>query len=793
MTALRWRKVLRELFESKGRTALVILSIAIGVIAFGGLLTTRTVMNDNLTIGYANSNGNDIAFDLTTYDEPLLRWLERQPYVTDVQGLTIYMGETIKPDGETEDVQLSGITDFSQISINLLTPQEGKFEPGADEVVLERTSLSTNGYQIGDFITVELPDQEPYQLKIVGTVHDMNTPMPLTSPSIKVYLQRDTLFRLGGDSSLNKLYVKIDRAALTTAGENLGDYADSLGDAIEAKGIGVRSINANLDNKHWATDNITAMMTLLAAIGGVSLAFSGFLVFNIISSFVTKQKRQIGVMKTIGASRAQIAWLFLSLVACFGLIALLIALPISFLLAYQIAYFFGSQLMNFDIDVFQPSWWIILLEVFVAILVPMLSSLVPVWQGTGMTVVEAINDGANQQSINRFDRWLAALKLPRTWALSLRNTFRRKVRLIMTLATLVMAGSFFIAVLNLNTALPGDARKQATLESADLRITFREPSNRRALEKRAWLAEDVVEVEGWLRSKVTIIKADGYASESFDINGVPANSNLADPTMREGRWFAATDNESRNEVVVSDEIVADYPYKVGDTITLNHNDSQQQWRIVGIVDTREPAIYAEYEAVSRWVALRNLASDIHIRATSYDLATVTALATELDQVYSDAGLEVTDIRNRTQMLEDVVDIFSNIILMLLMCGAMIAVVGGLGLAGTMSLAVMERTREIGIMRSIGAGTGTLRQMLVNEGTLVGMLSLILAWLCSFPVTTLLNAALGVTLFGRPISFAIDPYAPIYWSAIVIGVAAIASLLPAQNATRISVREAIAYE
>ncbi len=446
MTALRWRKVLRELLESKGRTALVVLSIAIGLLAFGGLLTTRTVMNENLTTGYLNSKANDISFDLSSYDEPLIRWIERQPYVTDVQGLTLYMGDTVLPDGTTENIQLTGISNFSQNTINLLTPEEGKFPPGKDEIVLERNSLSTYNYKIGDQITVELTDQKPRQLTIVGTVHDMNTPMPVTSRSVKSFVQSATLFDIGGESTLNKLYVKIDRSALTANDENLGDYADVLRNGIEAKGVSVRNVNANLENTHWAQDNVTTMMLLLATIGGVALVFSGFLVFNIISSFVTKQKRQIGVMKTIGASRTQIAWIFLSLVACFGLLALVIALPASMYMAYAIATFFGSQMMNFDIDVFRPSWWVIGLEVVMALLVPMLASLVPVWQGTGTTVVEAINDGANQQSINRFDRWLASIKLSRTWALALRNTFRRKVRLVMTLATLVMAGAFFIAV-----------------------------------------------------------------------------------------------------------------------------------------------------------------------------------------------------------------------------------------------------------------------------------------------------------------------------------------------------------
>lgn len=793
MSRLRWRKVLRELFESKGRTALVVLSIAIGVTAFGGLLTARTVMNQNLTTGYLNSRANDIAFDLSSYDEPLLRWVERQPYVTDVQGLTVYVGETTKPDGEKEDIQLTGVSDFAQLDVNILAPEAGKFPPGKDEIVLERNSLSTYGYKIGDLITVELTDQKPHQLTIVGSVHDMNTPMPILSRSVKSFVQRETLFDIGGDSTLNKLYVKIDRAALAANGESLGDYADALSDGIEAKGVRVRGVNANLENQHWAQENVTTMMLLLAVIGGVALIFSGFLVFNIISSFVTKQKRQIGVMKTIGASRGQIAVIFLSLVACFGLLALVIALPLSMYMAYAIANFFGSQMMNFDIDIFQPSWWVIGLEVAMALLAPVLASLVPVWQGTGMTVAEAINDGANQKSVSRFDRWLASIKLSRTWALALRNTFRHKVRLLMTLATLVMAGAFFIAVLNLYTALPNDFKQQASLESSDIKVSFSEPANKRALETRALRGENVLAAEGWLRSGVTLVKADGYETESFGLYGIPDESSFTAPNLAEGRWLAAATADGRFDLVVSDEIARDYQLKVGETITLKHDDQTRSWQVVGIVDTREPAFYGHYDSVARWVDLRNQASEVHVRATAADAETLAVAEASLSTVYADAGIEVKDIRNAAQMLADVLAAISVLIMMLLMCGVLIAVVGGLGLAGTMSLAVMERTREIGIMRSIGAGTGTLRQMLVSEGMMVGLLSLGIAWLASFPVTSLLNSALGFVLFGRAISFALHPYAPLLWAVLVLIVAAVASLAPAQNATRVSVREAIAYE
>ncbi len=313
------------------------------------------------------------------------------------------------------------------------------------------------------------------------------------------------------------------------------------------------------------------------------------------------------------------------------------------------------------------------------------------------------------------------------------------------------------------------------------------------METRSLRGENVVAVEGWLGSVVTIAKADGYETESYNLLGIPEESSFTRPNISDGRWLNPIHADNRFEIVVSDEIVLDYPIKVGETITLKHNDDTQSWRVVGIVDTREPAIYGHYEPIARWVNLRNQASEIHIRATAADAETLDVVAASLSTIYADAGIEVNEVRSSAQMIAEVLSVISVLIMMLLMCGVLIAIVGGLGLAGTMSLAVMERTREIGIMRSIGAGTGTLRQMLVNEGTMVGLISLVFAWAASFPVTTVLNSALGNILFSRPVSFAVHPYAPLLWALLVLIVAVVASLLPAHNATRISVREAIAYE
>jgi putative ABC transport system permease protein len=134
-----------------------------------------------------------------------------------------------------------------------------------------------------------------------------------------------------------------------------------------------------------------------------------------------------------------------------------------------------------------------------------------------------------------------------------------------------------------------------------------------------------------------------------------------------------------------------------------------------------------------------------------------------------------------------------LVVFLLIMALLTAFVGSVGLAGTMGMSVLERTREIGVMRAIGAVDGKVMQSVWVEGTLIGGISWALAWGLSFPISHLLLTIISKAMLRSAIPLTLTPAGAAIWLLAVLALSALASALPARNAARLTIREVLAYE
>jgi putative ABC transport system permease protein len=482
------------------------------------------------------------------------------------------------------------------------------------------------------------------------------------------------------------------------------------------------------------------------------------------------------------------------MVAAFGLLAVVVALPAGAALAYvnsrAVAGFLNVDILNFHIP---PH--VLVLEVLAALFAPMVSAVIPIINGTRVTVREAVSDYGlgTRRKRNLIDYLLARLRgLPRPLLLSLRNTFRRRGRLFLTLGTLTLAGALFISVVNVRGSMLAELDRIMGVYNYDIAVLLDDTYQNDGVERRVTRVPGVTRAQGMGFATGKRIRPDGSNGPTFELLGVPPSTSLLQPTIVEGRWMESGD---RNAIVVSTEwLKAEFDVRVGDTVTLEIRGDETEWEVVGIyLLPGDSTVYGTFDFVSRAQDTPGLTSFILVETEIRSGEFQDQVADELEERLKGGGIGVSQVITRDLIVGASVSQFDFLIKFLLSTAVLVAIVGGLGLAGTMSLNVLERTREIGVMRAIGASNGAVRGVVMVEGMVIGLLSWALAAPLSVAMSIGFATALGIAIFERPIPFSFSPIGLVGWLAIAVIISAIASLLPARRAAAISVREALAYE
>jgi putative ABC transport system permease protein len=772
----------------------VVIAVAIGVFSFGAMAIGREVMLADMATGFRATNPATIQMNISPFDEYLVRVVNGYREVEQAEGQASVRVKYITGKDSFIPLTLYAFHDYADMQVNKIAPEAGRWPPQRREILLERTSLPFGGVEIGDVITIELPDESRYDLPVTGSVHDLNIFPANMNQEMTGYVSLETIEYLQQTGLYGRMNI-ITQSQYTTL-EEIEGVALTIKERLEREGYEVSYVQSNRPNEHFTHDVMQGMAGFQYMMGVAALVLSGFLVWNTISSVLVQHRRQIGILKAVGARGPQIATLYLAMVATYGLLALIIAVPVSIVLGYT--YIAGPmQMLNFDIlGLFVPGW-VLVAMLLTAVLTPILAALLPVLTGTRITVREAISDyGITRRSgSDLIERALERLRgLPRPVVLSLRNTFRQRGRLLLTLSTLGLAGSVFIGVLSMRDSLflEIDNNMRISQEDVTLNLVGLYPVN--TLEREARRVPGVTHVEAHTVASMSLVRADGSQGSTFPLIGVPPDTAFVQPILIAGRWLEPGD---QNAVVLSSEMLRDNPgIDVGNTITLEHEDTERkrEWKVVGIYQaTWYSNSYTTYDSLSHALNTNGLASRLVVATEQHTLAYEEQAGNDLEEGLDRAGIDVASWRTFQEHLDEASGQFGGLISTTMAVAIFLAIVGGLGLAGTMGLNVLERTREIGVMRSIGASNGAIRRVVLTEGLTIGLLSWLIAVVVTIPVGRGLSAMMGSFIFNRPATPAYSVTGALLWLPIVLLIALVSSLMPARRAVRVSVREALAYE
>ncbi|HSR30577.1 MAG TPA: ABC transporter permease, partial [Anaerolineae bacterium] len=643
MLSPRWRKVFRDLWGNKARTALVVLSIAVGVFAVGMITGTRVLMSREMHAGWAAVNPTSATLFTDLFDDELV-WTVRNMAEVEEADARREFGFRFKTDPEEEQwrqLVLYAYPDYEDIRIFQLRPERGAWPPPEHEILIERASLDWMGLQLGDSVIVETLHGKQREMRIAGTVHDLTQQAAFWTGRASGYVSLDTLEWLGLSRHFDELNFIVAEKPYDE--EYIRDVAQQVRRKVEKGGRTVYYTWVETPGKHPADNDLEPIMLLLGSLGFLSLLASGFLVVNTLQALLTQQIRQIGIMKAVGARNGQIMGVYFGMVLIFCLLSLAIALPLGVVAAHEFTKFIAN-LVNFDVTSFSLPPQVLALQVAVGLVVPLLAALYPILSGVRVSAREAMSDyGLSNSHFGQgfLDRLLEQVRgLSRPVLLSLRNTFRRKGRLVLTLITLTLGGAIFIAVFSVRASLLLTLDDIFDYVQYDTYVVFRRGYRIEQIESEALRVPGIVAAEAWRFNNVRLVRPDGTESNTIYLRAPRADSDLVHPKIVEGRWLLP---EDENAVVVNTFLLKDEPdIKVGDEVALKIEGKENTWRVVGIMTRTDPIpmAYVSLDYLARITGGVGRAGVVFVQTERHDAAFQAQMERALEEHFEGIGLNV---------------------------------------------------------------------------------------------------------------------------------------------------------
>jgi putative ABC transport system permease protein len=363
----------------------------------------------------------------------------------------------------------------------------------------------------------------------------------------------------------------------------------------------------------------------------------------------------------------------------------------------------------------------------------------------------------------------------------------------LTLFTLAMGGGIFMMVMNVRSSFDYTINLMLSDFGGDAMVWFDKGYRISRLEEVSESAPGVSAAEVWMRYWVPLPTPQG--DHYILLIGIPPESEIMNPRIAEGRMLRPDDGHA---IVLNQKIAAEHGIWVGDDISVRFDEQEEsvKWTVVGTLRNAEDGqsvCLVPFGVLADQIGSRNKGWWTAIAAEEHTPEAQRQLLRDLRQTYQANGIETSYSQTTDDMRQDDMGGFDIIVSLLMGMAVLTAVVGGIGLASTMSINVVERRREIGVMRSTGATSSAIAIIFVIEGVLLGVLSCLLAVPISVPGAQMFNAFVGGELFSMPFEFVFSVGGVGLWLVVVVALSTLASLWPALRATRVSVREALAYE
>jgi len=783
------RKALRDVWQERTRTALVVLAIALGIAGLTAGLSSYAILVRELNRGYLETEPASAILRTDFVDDASLKEVRAIPEVKAAEPRRVLNGRIKAGPGQWRSLVLFVVQDFSGIRVSKLVPQAGAWPPAAGEILIERDAMQVAHAKVGDLVTVRTARGQDVSLRLSGTVKDVGQAQARMENLVYGYVTLATLSQLGETLVLDQLHLLVAQDGFNEA--HVRGVAEQVKGVLEARGHLVKRLDVPAPVKHPHADLMSLLLLVMASFALFVLLLSGALVLNLMTALMASQVRQIGVMKAVGGSRAQIARIYFAQALVLGIAAIAVAVGPGLWGGRAICRAM-AVFLNFDLASFAVPLWVFACIGLTGLLAPLLSAAWPVWKGTKVTVREALTDyGVSRNSFgtSASDRRLAGVGgLARPVLLALRNALRRRMRVALTMVTLALGGLFFMTALNLRASMIGTLDALFSTMKFDLSVSLSEMASAEQVERAVRATPSIARAEGWIATEGSFPAPAG--GERFPVFAMPPKTQMLQLNIVSGRDFQPGDT---NALIASSALAAKYrQLQAGKSVRLRMGPVVQEWQVIGIArQPFSPAVaYISRAYLDEAGGHAGMSNSLRIAVRDGDVEGARA---GLDKSLEAEGLRALTSNSKADSRTSFDQHMLMIYVVLIVLSCIIGGVGGLGLMTTMSLNVLERRREMGVLRALGATPRVVWLLVVAEGTVICLASWEAAALLSWPLSRGLGRGLVLHAFRSGMDFTFEASGLAVWLLVSLLLAVLGSFVPAWNATRVTVREALAYE
>lgn len=789
-----------DLTSDYSKNFMLVLAVAIGVFGIGSILGGYSVIKREMTDNYMSTVPASATIEIEEgITEDLLDSVKQFPGIKEAERHATLVAR-MKVGEKWYPLLLFIIDDFTDKRTNKVYHVTGKTEPPTGTMLVERTAFVVMQAKEGDELIIKTPHGQPYKIKLSGTVHDPGLAPAWQEQSGYGYITLSTLQMLGETQGFDQLRILVSEQP--DSRKHIIEKAQAVSEQLKLAGYNIHEIQVPPPGRHPHQSQMSAVMSIFIVFSFLILILGSILVATSMATLMVKQIRQIGVMKTIGANSSQITRLYLVMIVLLCIVALIIAIPLSRLAASGF-YNQIAVLLNLEIRDASMPFWVPALQIGSGIIIPLIAAAFPVIRGSRISVKNALDNYGVAQGNMGNKSWAVRFSqldfFSETFRLSIRNVFRQRSRLTMTLGLLAAGGAMFMTAINVSKAWEANLKRIYTQRLYDLEVRLNSSVPTDSLLDKIMAIPGVSVAEGWSHSPTSISKDNAFevthtypdkGHGSFTMQALPIPTKMLNLTVVEGRWLT---NKESNDVVLNQ--AARGSLKIGERVSLSIDGKPSEWNVIGFTeDVGSPATaYVSLEVFSRRTNTVSQTKMLRISYADRSKENAVRKNREIEGLLEKENISVSSTIPVWLLHNAVAAHMKVLVNSLLAMAILMALVGTLGLMSTMSMNILERTREIGIMRAIGATPKKISALIVWEGLLIGSMSIFIAFALSLILSTYMGRLIGNMAFRTPLSLTISGLALGIWILIIILGSYAATLYPARRANKITTREALAYE